>query len=240
MDKYVLKTLERVYVPKANTMSLIKNIINQYNKQNEKQLLDTFIEHLNSLEQKPDEPKSEYKVDYITKSIDIVPKNIIDIGAGTGTVLSAVGKQFNIPKESLYALDLQPIVLDDVTVINYTAEGKIPLEDKSVDLVIMLSLLHHILPKDRADLLSEVRRVLSPNGRVIIREHDDAKNAKFRIFLQLIHYIWYIRNGETHDPLYLMSRSETIDEFKNAGFSRVKFIRANINIQRIYGEVYKV
>jgi ubiquinone/menaquinone biosynthesis C-methylase UbiE len=241
MQQYVYKTLLRAFIVKntGETMRLINKIINNYTAANEDHLLGEFIDHLNTLNHKPDEKAGAYKVKYITDTIDITPANVLDIGAGSGDILGAVGETYSIGKDKLFALDLQPITSDKVTVIGYDADMRIPLDDKSVDLIIMLSLLHHISPEGRQVLLAEVQRVLSPDGRVIIREHNDPKSPKFRIFLQLIHYIWYVRNAESHDPLFLMSRKETQELMNSADFTAHKYVNPGQNIQQLYCEIYK-
>lgn len=237
------KTIKSVYITKNTDFKFIENLINSYtkNQQTEEEILTTFIAYLESLEKKQLERSTcNYKVNYITESVDIKPSNILDIGAGDGSILTCLKSHYGLQKESVYALDLQPIKREDITVIGYTDDMKIPFDDGTIDLIVMLSLLHHVPERD--SLLSEVYRVLSPNGRVIIREHDGSNNDKaYYIFLQLLHYVWYTYNGESKDPLMLMTRKQAIDLFKQHGFVSQSYIKpiGNSNLQKIYGEVYK-
>jgi len=236
------KTIKSVYVTRNSDFKLIENLIISYTKKRmtEKEVLDKFISYIQSLTRKEISDNSSHKINYITDSVDIKPSKILDIGAGNATILHSLGKYYNIPKESLYALDLQPIQRDDVTIISYTDDMKIPLEDGSIDLIVMLSLLHHVPERD--GLLSEVNRVLSPNGRVIIREHDGSNNdLAYYIFLQLLHYVWYVYNNESRDPLLLMTRNQTVELFLKHGMVSHIYIKpvGNSNLQQIYGEIYK-
>jgi ubiquinone/menaquinone biosynthesis C-methylase UbiE len=239
----VNKTIRSIYITKSSDFKLIENLITSYvkKKETEEQVLTKFTNYINSLQLKPkNNDTTSYKSDYITESVDITPTNILDIGAGDGSILNNLKQHYNLPKESVYALDLQPIKRDDITVIGYTDDMKIPFEDGKIDLVVMLSLLHHVPERD--GLLAEVSRVLSPNGRVIIREHDGSNNDReYYIFLQLLHYVWYIHNNESKDPLILMTREETLQLFAKHNFVSHTYIKpiGNSNMQKIYGEVYK-
>ncbi len=242
--KYIVNNIMRgIYEHDyRKTSTLLRKFMISYERQTctEEQILSEFVNYLGTLKTVDTKNSVSHKIDYITDSIDITPSNILDIGAGTGEILSGIKNYYRLPKEKVYALDLQPIKRDDVTVIGYDENMKIPFDDGTVDLVVMLSLLHHIPPDDRIHLLTEVRRVLSPNGRVIIREHDSDKSRLFYIFIQLMHYVWYVRNNESRDPLIMMRRDETLQLFKNIGFESCNYIKpVGNNYQRLYGEVYK-
>lgn len=239
------KTIKSVYITDNSDFKLIEDLMQSYTKRKltEEEVLSKFIAYLESLKRiEMDSTTVNYKSNYITESIGITPSNILDIGAGKGSILSNLKKHYNLPKESVYALDLQPINNDEITVISYTDDMKIPFDDGTIDLVVMLSLLHHVPPDARMQLLSEVSRVLSPNGRVIIREHDASNgDLAFYIFLQLLHYVWYIYNGESKDPLILMTRRQTVELFSKYEMVSVNYIKpvGNSNLQKLYGEVYK-
>ena len=231
------KLIKNLYETNDVTYGLIRKLLSSYDG-NEKPIIEEFVNHLNSLKRIDTMPVNTHKIDYITDSIGIKPTNVLDIGAGKGIILSGVKQFYGLSTENVYALDLQPIERKDITVIGYDENMKIPLEDNSIDLIIMLSLLHHV--EDRKQLLLEVVRVLSPNGRVIIREHDDDKTKLFYIFIQLMHYVWYEYNNESRDPLVMMSHKELISLFKSVGLTSVNYIKpVGFNIQKLYGEVFK-
>jgi ubiquinone/menaquinone biosynthesis C-methylase UbiE len=48
----------------------------------------------------------------------------------------------------------------------------VPLPSASVDLVIISAVLHHVPQRDRAAVYAELRRVLRPEGRVVVFEHN--------------------------------------------------------------------
>jgi hypothetical protein len=87
--------------------------------------------------------------------------------------------------------------------------------------------------------MNEINRVLKPNGVVIIREHDDDKSPELKQFIDLIHSFWYIASNETHDPLYMLSREEFDDLFKQHGMTSIYYeTYDDPNPQRLYHEVF--
>lgn len=68
---------------------------------------------------------------------------------------------------------------------------KIPLPDKSVDLVLMLMFLHHIDDQSKKKIIKEVYRVLKPDGFIFIREHDvKENNLNLTRYLDKIHLLY--------------------------------------------------
>jgi hypothetical protein len=99
--------------------------------------------------------------------------------------------------------------------------------------------LHHIPPEVRPSIMSEISRILSPNGVVIIREHDNDGTQDFYIFLDLMHLFWYLAFDETPDPLYLLSRGETQKLFDYVGLESVGYTTyPGNNPQHLYHEMF--
>lgn len=238
------RTIRSLYVVNQGDYKFVENLLLAYTRRrmSEKQILEKFTEFIKGHKKLERDGDINYKVDYITESIDITPTKVLDIGAGNASILTKVKQHYQLDKNSVYALDLKPISNDEVTVIHYTDDMKLPFADEEVDLIIMLSLLHHVPSNARNALLSEVNRVLSKDGRVVIREHDGSNAERsYYIFLQLLHYVWYIYQNEDKDELHLMKRSETIQLFERHGMVPHSYIKpvGNSNVQRLYGEVYK-
>ncbi len=53
-----------------------------------------------------------------------------------------------------------------------TSATGIPFDSQAFDLVTAVCVYHHVLPADRLDLTSEIRRVLKPGGMFIMIEHN--------------------------------------------------------------------
>lgn len=171
--------------------------------------------------------------------INLVPKSILDIGAGAGDITTALRNYYQLPEQNVFAIDQKLPEILDVTAITYDNDGRIPLPDASIDLITLFVVLHHIPPDARTGIMSEIARVLAPNGAVIIREHDNDSTHDFYVFLDIIHLFWYLASGETPDPLYLMSRAETQGLFQQVGLvSRGYTTYHEPNPQRLYHEMF--
>lgn len=180
-------------------------------------------------------------IDTLLQSQNFIPTSILDIGAGTGDITTALMNYYRLPPDRVFAIDQKLPSTVGVTALTYV-EGKIPLPDSSIDLVILFAVLHHIPPEIRPGIMSEIYRVVKPGGLVIIREHDDNKDPQFFIYLDLYHILWYIAKNETSDPLYLLSRSETQDLFRSVNFTAVGYHTYPSGIpnpKRMYHEMFK-
>ncbi|MFC2139264.1 class I SAM-dependent methyltransferase [Bacteroidota bacterium] len=99
---------------------------------------------------------------------------ILDVGCGTGTLLAELGKS---GAAFLSGVDLAEGILNDaekkLTELNIKAdlhtadaEDHIPWDDNKFDIVTMTGTLHHFYRP--LDVLSEISRVMKPNGRLIV------------------------------------------------------------------------
>ena len=249
MDSYakiLISNIRKIFYLPKNTKQLENDIIKIMNKMKSKQLdrqqiVDDLFLILSKLKRIPTSPstRTDERINIIIKMLgNRKLKTILDIGAGTGEIVSLLGKHYNLAKTQIFAIDEKLPELENVTPLTYI-EGKIPLEDNSIDLIIMFVVLHHIEPESRNNILKEIVRILSPNGVVIIREHDDDKNPNFYNIIELIHMFWYIVNDETSDPLYLMSRTETQKLFEDVGLKSINYVNyPEPNPQRLYHEMF--
>lgn len=136
-------------------------------------------------------------------------KNVMELReqvlpAAKGIVLEVgIGSALNLPYYStnvahLYAIEPSPELLQmarrktdptpfPVTLLNQTAE-KVPLEDQSVDTVVMTWVLCSIA-EDLA-VLQEMKRVLKPGGRLVFLEHGLAPEPKIQSWQNRLTPIW--------------------------------------------------
>ncbi len=138
---------------------------------------------------------------------------LCDIGAGTGA--------FSIPatemsRENIYALEISDDMIDllekriaEKNIKNLKVKkvknDSLPLEDKSCNMVIMVTSLHHIDDKDF--MADEIKRVLKKEGRLMIVE-------------------FHKRETPMGPPAYHRISQEEVESFgKDNGFKQVdKFI----------------
>jgi ubiquinone/menaquinone biosynthesis C-methylase UbiE len=123
--------------------------------------------------------------------VDIVaawnPEAVVDIGVGTGYI--ALPLAARLPATRVIGLDVEPRMLevlaergaatnqpDSVEPLHAPAD-RIPLPDDTVQVALMVALYHEL--DDRRAYLKEVRRVLSPGGRVVICDWDPDADGDF-------------------------------------------------------------
>jgi len=99
---------------------------------------------------------------------------VADIGCGTGTMLSiltdaSIGREFvgiDLSEESL-AKARTAFSADVRVAFRVGAISRIPLEDRSCDLVICTETLEHLSPDEFGKGLAEIARVLKPGGHLL-------------------------------------------------------------------------
>ncbi|MEN8173692.1 MAG: class I SAM-dependent methyltransferase, partial [Chloroflexota bacterium] len=99
--------------------------------------------------------------------------SILDVGCGTGSHLELYQRY----KCNLYGLDLSPSMLDvarkrlgDSAQLDLGDATKMPYDDDQFDLVISKLSIHEMSPEIRKGVLSEMRRVLKNDGRMLLIE----------------------------------------------------------------------
>jgi ubiquinone/menaquinone biosynthesis C-methylase UbiE/DNA-binding transcriptional ArsR family regulator len=113
-----------------------------------------------------------------------------DLGCGTGTIAAAIAPHVAF----VHAIDASSAMLSaarerltgTANVIVSSGElEKLPLDDASLDVAIMLLVLHHVAEPARA--LAEVHRVLKPGGRLLIVDMRAHAHEEYR---QLMGHVW--------------------------------------------------
>jgi ubiquinone/menaquinone biosynthesis C-methylase UbiE len=107
------------------------------------------------------------------------PATILDIGCGTGTL--AVQLASRAPHARVIGLDADPHILRRAAVKARAADvdiellrgmaDEIGLDDASVDCAVSTLVFHHLAPDTKARALAEIKRVLSPGGRLVIADY---------------------------------------------------------------------
>ena len=94
-------------------------------------------------------------------------QHALDLGCGDGAVSTAVrAERLTLADVSAVALGRARALLPDADAVELEPDAPLPLADGSFDLVVCTETLEHV--RDVQLLLSEVRRVLTPGGRLAV------------------------------------------------------------------------
>ncbi|MGV8083137.1 MAG: class I SAM-dependent methyltransferase [Coriobacteriia bacterium] len=102
------------------------------------------------------------------------PRVIVEIGAGTGLFSATFAEK--APQATVYAVDIEPTMIEWVTEHRVEAfggrlvpvlgeESRVPLADEIADLVFMVNVHHEFA--DPAATYAEALRLLAPGGQVL-------------------------------------------------------------------------
>lgn len=125
-----------------------------------------------------------------------VSGDIFEIGFGTGLNLryypETVKEITTVdPNPGSNKLAQRRIDASDITVHNHTLSAEeLPMDDESFDTVVCTWTLCSI--KDVEKALSEVRRVLRPNGKIFFVEHGKAADPKVQKWQNRLNPIWKV------------------------------------------------
>lgn len=100
-------------------------------------------------------------------------EHLVDVGTGTGLVLRTLAARDDRPRRAT-GFDRSARMLEQTgplpagwAVVQAPADD-IPLADGSADVITCAYVLHLLAPRERADVLGELRRLLAPGGRLVL------------------------------------------------------------------------
>lgn len=195
---------------------------------------DVIIEILNKIKNltrrhyspSTSETKSDilsYKTQMLIES-NLLPKSVdhyVDHGCGSGVITTQISKLFNA--KQVTGIDIYinkfaefPVILPD------TITGAVNIPNDSVDFMTALLSLHHVHGESyegdskienqrhaQEIAISEIARMLSPNGSIVIYDHDvDPEDIYMRLFLDAVHMTFMLFGTDSGDNIY---QAEKID-----------------------------
>lgn len=119
---------------------------------------------------RPQWSTQKYIHDHIRSMVSLKNRNVLDFGCGTGANCSIcyAGNYYGVDPDAQrieFAKELHPDY--DFMVFD---EKHIPLADQAIDLILIIAVLHHIPDDKITSYLHEFRRVLKPDGQMMIIE----------------------------------------------------------------------
>jgi ubiquinone/menaquinone biosynthesis C-methylase UbiE len=112
---------------------------------------------------------------FLLENFHLDGKTILELGCGSATMTKKIASTGQ--NRTIYATEVDTIQheknctlnLDNVTFL-YAGAQEIPLQDESIDMVLMFKSFHHIPKELMTKALKEIKRVLKPNGLAYISE----------------------------------------------------------------------
>lgn len=118
------------------------------------------------------ERKVEVLLDFLrSRRIDTHRAEWLDIGCGKGQLLRRAKSYF----AGVRGCDVSAAMIEpckDVDIVFQPQPTCVPFADAAVDVVTAVCTYHHVDPKDRAALTSDIYRVLKPGGVFAMIEHN--------------------------------------------------------------------
>jgi SAM-dependent methyltransferase len=152
----------------------------------------------------------------------------LDVGCGNGELLRALSAR--VPQAALYGIDSSAsrvratrARLDDrATVIAASAEERLPFADAVFDVVFCTEVIEHVKAPVRC--LAEIRRVLKPDGRLVLTVPNATGFAPFHRLDRLVPGAWlrskllpYEHPANTDQPIDTCLRYDEIRTLVEAG-----------------------
>lgn len=121
---------------------------------------------------------SIFKRFFTGKRLEIPITNYLDIGCGDCKQTKVLGNAIGLPDSAIYGADIanwggynkEKRNKIGINIVDLNEDGVLPFKDSNFCLISVFMVLHHVRPIEK--LLSEISRILKPNGYFFIREHD--------------------------------------------------------------------
>lgn len=236
------------YEKKNRLYETIRNCVKDEDKSHHcdsyiyKKLAKTYWDLVGIKESQNSIYRSEKRVDDIYDLLNLRDfnwgiKNMLDIGCAEGNITYLIGQLINLDKDNIFGCDIRDVPSEDKEKFTFKMikeDNKLPFEDGSIDLVFSFMSFHHY--EDPVSMINEIYRILSPNGCLIIREHD-AFQKPCKALLDFLHGMYsMVWSNPPEQPnfcrefhTYYKNREEWDNFFKEYNFNRISNINTSCN-----------
>lgn len=142
----------------------------------------------------------------------------LDIGSGNGIITKKIGNSFGFSDDNIYGVEISNWVEKEhqkqETFVNttYISGNSLPFENDSFEMISCIMSIHHFEYKN--EMLTEIQRVLKPNGILIIREHEHDYTKELKMLIDLEHALFATVINEK------MDNEEKVNEFWETYFGQ--------------------
>jgi ubiquinone/menaquinone biosynthesis C-methylase UbiE len=166
--------------------------------------------------------------------------SVLEVGCGTGTLTLAAKRRAG-PSGQVFGIDVIPVMIElsqqkaaqagEEIPFQLASIEEIPFPANTFDVVMCSFMIFHMSEKVRRKGISEIYRVLKPQGRLLVVDSASPTKSLLKIFVKLI------SRGELPPdlrellPLMQASGFSTLEiapvNFKILGFSPLTFVRGS-------------
>lgn len=135
----------------------------------------------------------------VDKVANVKGNNLLDVGCGTGTLTKLIAEKS--PKHTVIGLDADQTALDisqkkvigkDLNISFRQGFGqKMPFDENSFDIVVSSLFFHHLNSSAKLATLTEIRRLLKPDGTLIIADWGKPTS----IFQRILFFVVQVLDG---------------------------------------------
>jgi len=176
-------------------------------------------------------------------------KSYLDYGCAEGGITADMSKRLNLPKDKVFGADVRSIPGDGFTFIQLNSENDecpplprsiLPqISDASISLITCSMVMHHV--QHPLQTFQELRRVIHPNGYLIVREHH-CDNSEMAAVLDIVHGLYSLSWSTPIEwPNFIdeyraryLSQTELDEIAYRAGFLRVTTHQPNYHKVKSY------
>lgn len=172
----------------------------------------------------------------VEKELPRPPQRYLDIGCSEGGLTRAYGEALGLAPADIHGTDIRNIGDQPGFVFSQADSADLPFADDTFDVITLNMALHHF-PNLQASL-AEVRRVLTGDGVVLIREHDARAGGPTAAYLNLVHDLYSVVLGDEmpfdefqrRRTSAVHGRYRTVAEWDEA-FAEAGFRRAGLRLE---------
>lgn len=142
---------------------------------------------------------------------------VLDFGTGIGGSIAPLRKA--LPSADLHGVDVSPESIamaqerhGDIAAFTVIAGDVLPYPPATFDLVFVACVYHHIPVQQRAHWTAEIRRVLKPDGHVLVFEHNMLNPLTLKV----------VRDCAFDEDAILLPRRELLNLVQGQSFRSVK------------------
>lgn len=151
-----------------------------------------------------------YKASYLRRLLPSAASRVLDYGCGIGMLSRQLKLHFPKAQVDGFDLSLESLArIDPALLAQGTFISDLPCLGRDYDLIVMANVLHHVVPAERQDLVSEVASRLALGGKLVIFEHNP-----WNPFLR-----WAVARCPFDEDAILLRRKESTKYLTQAGLS---------------------